>query len=251
MMNKKLQADHWNEICYQLLKLLTKQLKNPGSVLKEKVKSEREKYMEFIKKSVKANVIDQVKIQLPQILPMEVFDFATPVIQSTVTESLENVVLAKSFSQPQSTYEAAVSLTEFELKKILFDKIIFIKKDCEDKDKDEDPPAGSNQWLKRRKTSKDAEPSKGPKSKESKLSLSKGTKSQPKSSGKSAQAEESVFDVADFEMPQIQESDLGNTDDQPNVKAASKYDWFKKPKRPPTPDSDWNARKFIDFRPPQ
>ncbi|GKE03079.1 hypothetical protein Tco_1391062 [Tanacetum coccineum] len=33
---------------------------------------------------------------------------------------------------------------------------------------------------------------------------------------------------------------MGNTDDQPNVEAASKYDWFKKPERPSTPDSDWN-----------
>ncbi|GJU42457.1 ribonuclease H-like domain-containing protein [Tanacetum coccineum] len=32
MLNKKLQADQWNEICYQLLKLMTKQCKNPGSV---------------------------------------------------------------------------------------------------------------------------------------------------------------------------------------------------------------------------
>ncbi|GJS31570.1 hypothetical protein Tco_0492190 [Tanacetum coccineum] len=31
MLNKKLQVDHWNEMCYQLLKLMTKQLKNPGS----------------------------------------------------------------------------------------------------------------------------------------------------------------------------------------------------------------------------
>ncbi|GJY20121.1 hypothetical protein Tco_0392687 [Tanacetum coccineum] len=28
ILNKKLQADHWNEMCYQLLKLITKQLKN-------------------------------------------------------------------------------------------------------------------------------------------------------------------------------------------------------------------------------
>ncbi|GJT56869.1 hypothetical protein Tco_0991923 [Tanacetum coccineum] len=28
MLNQKLQADHWNEMCYQLLKLITKQLKN-------------------------------------------------------------------------------------------------------------------------------------------------------------------------------------------------------------------------------
>ncbi|GJQ97770.1 hypothetical protein Tco_0008909 [Tanacetum coccineum] len=29
MLNRKLQADYWNETCYQLLKLITKQLKNP------------------------------------------------------------------------------------------------------------------------------------------------------------------------------------------------------------------------------
>ncbi|GJV40064.1 hypothetical protein Tco_1418504 [Tanacetum coccineum] len=31
MLNKKLQVDHWNEMCYQILKLITKHLKNPGS----------------------------------------------------------------------------------------------------------------------------------------------------------------------------------------------------------------------------
>ncbi|GJR21651.1 hypothetical protein Tco_0970178 [Tanacetum coccineum] len=88
-------------------------------------------------------------------------------------------------------------------------------------DKDEDPLAGSDQGLKRRKTSKDAEPSKGSKSKQSKSISSKGT------------------------------NDLGNTDDQPNVEATLERDWFKKPERPSTPDSNWNARKSIDFRPPQ
>ncbi|GJT63680.1 hypothetical protein Tco_1015160 [Tanacetum coccineum] len=103
----------------------------------------------------------------------------------------------------------------------------------------------------RQKTSKDVEPSKGPKSKESKSSSSKDTMSQPKSSGKSAQAEESVFEVVDSEMPHNQGSDLGNTSEQPNVEAASKLEWFKKPQRPPTPDSDWNVGKSVDFRPPQ
>ncbi|GKA89888.1 hypothetical protein Tco_0811700 [Tanacetum coccineum] len=216
-----------------------------------------------------------------------VSDYATPVIQSTITESLENVVLAKSSSQPKSTYEAATSLIEFELKKILLDKIqnsksyqgaqehrdlydalvksykldkdLFesygkaysLKRDREDKDKDKDPPAGSDQGSKKQKTSKDAEPSKGSKSKKSKSSSSKGNKSQPKSSGKSAQAEESVFESADTEMPHNQGDDLGNTDDQPYVEATSRDDWFKKPERPPTLNSDWNATKTIDFRPPQ
>nr|GFA00029.1 hypothetical protein [Tanacetum cinerariifolium] len=49
--------------------------------------------------------------------------FATLVIQSTITKSLANVVLVKSSSQPKSTYEATASLTEFELKKILLDKM--------------------------------------------------------------------------------------------------------------------------------
>ncbi|GKD24632.1 hypothetical protein Tco_1230846, partial [Tanacetum coccineum] len=42
-----------------------------------------------------------------------------------------------------------------------------LKRDYEDKDKDKDPLAGSDQRLKKQKTSKDAEPSKGSKSKES------------------------------------------------------------------------------------
>ncbi|GKE98285.1 hypothetical protein Tco_0021636 [Tanacetum coccineum] len=34
MLNRKLQAEHWNEMCYQLFKLITKQLKNQLSVWK-------------------------------------------------------------------------------------------------------------------------------------------------------------------------------------------------------------------------
>nr|GEU52887.1 uncharacterized mitochondrial protein AtMg00810-like [Tanacetum cinerariifolium] len=143
-----------------------------------------------------------------RILPTKVSKFATLVIQSTITKSLKNVVLAKSSSQPKSTYEDGASLTEFKLKKILLDKT-----------------------------------QKSSKSKELKSNSSKGTKSQPKSSGKSAQAEESVFETADTKMPQNQGSDIGNIDDQPKVEAASMHDWFKKPERPSTLDSAFNLLK--------
>nr|GFB95578.1 hypothetical protein [Tanacetum cinerariifolium] len=56
---------------------------------------------------------------------------------------------------------------------------------------------------------------------------------------------ESVFETANIEMPQNQGGDLGNTDDQPNVKVASKSDWFKKPERPSTPDRDWNDKNLL------
>ncbi|GKC38012.1 hypothetical protein Tco_1050396 [Tanacetum coccineum] len=187
----------------------------------KKAQAEKEKYIDIIKKSEKEIIKDEVKSQLPQILPKEISDFATLVIQSTINESFKNVVLAKSSSQPQSTYEAATSLTEFELKRILLDKLeksksyradeqhrdlydalvksyqvnkdLFdcygktysLKRGCKDKDKDEDPSAGQTK------------------------------------------AEEPVFETADTEMPQDQRDDLGNIEDQPNVEEASKHDWFK------------------------
>ncbi|GKC48338.1 hypothetical protein Tco_1066060 [Tanacetum coccineum] len=61
------------------------------------------------------------------ILPQAVSDFATPVIEKNVTESLEAAVLARSSSQPKSTYEAAAPLSEFELTKMLLEKMEEIK----------------------------------------------------------------------------------------------------------------------------
>ncbi|GKC31687.1 hypothetical protein Tco_1038981, partial [Tanacetum coccineum] len=157
-------------ILAQDLKIIFKRLSGHTAEFKKKAQAEKNRYIDLIKKSMKDIINNEVKTQLPHILPKAVSDFVTPVIQSTVTESLEHVVLAKSSSQPQSTYEAAASLAEFELKKILLDKMqktYSLKRGREDKDKDEDPPTGSDQGMKRLKTSKDAESSKGSKSKES------------------------------------------------------------------------------------
>nr|GEY48878.1 hypothetical protein [Tanacetum cinerariifolium] len=129
-----------------------------------------------------------------------------------VTESLDHAILAKESSQPQSSYEAAASITKFELKRTLikkwiktlfstYDKVYSLKKSQKDKDKDEDPSAGSDRGLKKRKTSKDAELAKGPKAKESQSGSYKGEKSQSKYSRKSVQSEEPEFEVADSDMP--------------------------------------------------
>ncbi|GKC48311.1 hypothetical protein Tco_1066033 [Tanacetum coccineum] len=158
----------------------------------------------------------------------------------------------RTAEQHKDLYDALVK--SYQLNKDLFDfygKTYSLKRGREDKDKDKDPPARSDQGLKKRKTSKDDEPPKGSKLKESKSSLSKGAKSQLKTSGKSVQAEEPMFETADTKMIQDQGGDLGNTEDQPNVEEASKHYWFKKTERPPTLDPDWNAGKQIDFRPPQ
>nr|GFA03618.1 hypothetical protein [Tanacetum cinerariifolium] len=132
-------------------------------------------------------------------------EFATHVIERNITKSLEAAVLAKSSSQPKSTYQAAASLFEFELMKILMDKIkehksylradykrelydalvksyntdkdlfdtygevFMLKRSRDEKDKYQDPSTRSDQGMKRRKSSKDVKSSRDPKSKESKF----------------------------------------------------------------------------------
>ncbi|GJV24287.1 hypothetical protein Tco_1376982 [Tanacetum coccineum] len=66
-------------------------------------------------------------------------------------------------------------------------------------DKDEDPSAGSERGLKKRKTSKDAEPT----------------------------TEEPVFEVAASDMPHDQEGSLGDNEDEPRKETASRRPAFR------------------------
>nr|GEX73945.1 ribonuclease H-like domain-containing protein [Tanacetum cinerariifolium] len=174
---------HVHSLLYRRLKAQDKALLFYPTSLK--AQEERRLCINVIEKSVKDIIKDKVKSLLPHILPKQVSDFATPVIKSTINESLDNVFLAKSSSQPKPTYEATKSLTEFELKKILLDKIersesykmapkhkelyeglvkyynldkdLFssygkdysLKRDREDKDKNEALFAGSDRGLKK------------------------------------------------------------------------------------------------------
>ncbi|GKC50231.1 hypothetical protein Tco_1072976, partial [Tanacetum coccineum] len=228
--------------------------------------------MTQVKQSHSTQILESLKQQIPAIVDELLstrIGFATQTALQSYTAEFEKKLLEeqdryfdvieksikvfiKSSSQPTSSYEAVESLTEFELKKILLDKIeksksyraapehrqlydaliksykldkdLFesygntysLKRDRDDKDKDEDPLARLDQRLMKRKTT-----------------------------------EEPVFETVDSEMPKDQGGDMGNTKDQTNDQAASKQDWFKKPERPPSPDPEWNATKTIDFRHPQ
>nr|GEY94535.1 hypothetical protein [Tanacetum cinerariifolium] len=214
-------------------------------VVKEMIKRVTvEKDDEFVKTSSNSiddedetNVEDKAKDDEDKGIHDTTNQFGDDVDQKHVTESLEHAVMEKESSQPHITYEAAASLTEFKLKKILidkidksqsyltatehkecydrliksydlkksfistYDKVYSLKRSQKDKDKDEDPFTESDRGLKKRKTSKDKEPTKGSKAKESKSGSSKGTKSQSKSSGKFVHAEEPESEVADSKMP--------------------------------------------------
>ncbi|GJT29436.1 hypothetical protein Tco_0909711 [Tanacetum coccineum] len=236
----------------------------------------------LLSESLTARIKEQVKDQLPQILPQEVSNFTPPVIEKLIKESRDEVTLAKVSSEPQSTYEDAFRLTEFELKKILLDKmeksdtyltapehrdcydglkksyaldkdffysydVYSLKRGQNDKDKDEDPSAGSDGGLKKRKTSKDTEPTTSPKKKDSTSESSKGTKSQPKSTRKYVQSEEPVFEVADSDMPQDQAGNLGDNEDEPMDKTASRCDDYPFDLSKPLPLITHGNRQRVPF----
>ncbi|GKF04431.1 hypothetical protein Tco_0035099, partial [Tanacetum coccineum] len=147
---------------------------------RQEAQDEKNEYIVLIDTTMRTIINEEVTTQLPYILSQAVSDFATPVIEKNVAESSEAVVLTRSSSQPQSTYEAAATLTEFELIKILikkmeknksFDKadhkrelynalvtsyqtdkdnfdtygeVFSLKSNRDDKDKDQDPSTGSD-----------------------------------------------------------------------------------------------------------
>ncbi|GKA45306.1 hypothetical protein Tco_0738102 [Tanacetum coccineum] len=137
------------------------------------------------------------------ILPKEVSNFATLEIQCMVNESLEQAVLAKESYKPQSSYEAAATLIEFELKKILIDKM----------DKSKSYLTG----VEKQETRRMQEQQKVLKLKNHSLAHPKA-RSQPKSFGKSVQAEEPEFEVADSDMPRDQDENMGKDGEEPKGK---------------------------------
>ncbi|GJX20409.1 hypothetical protein Tco_0223086 [Tanacetum coccineum] len=54
-----------------------------------------------------------------------------------------------------------------------------------------------------------------------------------------------MFEAGDTQGPQNLREDTGNIDEPPVVNVDPK-DWFKKPKRPPTPDPEWNKGKSVE-----
>ncbi|GKE09838.1 hypothetical protein Tco_1413389, partial [Tanacetum coccineum] len=164
--------------------------------------------------------------------------------------------LKKVFISTIVYFEAAAALFEFELTKMLTDKMEKNKsyeklltngsfmKSRDDKDKDQDPSVGSDRGTKRKKSSKEVESSKDSRSKENKSSSTSkdASQSKHKSFDKSAYAEEPSHTVEDSSVQQDQEFVIRENNDQPADKEVTKADWFKKPERPPTPDTDWNKR---------
>ncbi|GKB12192.1 hypothetical protein Tco_0846115, partial [Tanacetum coccineum] len=179
--------------------------------LKDEAQAKNEDFLnkldDSIKKIIKNQVKEQVKAQVSKILPK---------IEKTVNEQLKAEIMTHSSTKSKTSLATAANLSELELKKILIEKMESNKR-RDDKDKDEEPSAGSNQGSKRRRAGKESESTSTPKEKTPKSTGKsiEGSKSLCKSAGESAHAEEPMHTAIDLEEPAHQEFETGATEDQP------------------------------------
>ncbi|GKC11045.1 hypothetical protein Tco_1007827 [Tanacetum coccineum] len=97
MLNKKLQNDQRNEMCYQLLELMTKQQKNPGSMLQNIDREDLETLWKLVK-AKHGNKRPEEAYE--RVLWGDLKVMFEPDIESEVWRSLEghNVIVWKLFS---------------------------------------------------------------------------------------------------------------------------------------------------------
>ncbi|GJW81272.1 hypothetical protein Tco_0145247 [Tanacetum coccineum] len=205
-------------------------------------------HSEAIKQSVQANLINKVKNQLPKLLPKVVSDFVTLRIKSIVSNVLQKnpaFPTQSFFTLAQPTSRAAESLSELELKQILFDKmeksLSYMKHDKHQELCDallnsimlDEAIASGNVNLAK-------ESSKG-------KTLPKTSKTY-KSVTAEEPVEEHVHEMAiDVEEPTV--VNVVNDDDQPQDDAAPRKDnstWFKQPPRLEISNPEWNQDKSSD-----
>nr|GEU50245.1 uncharacterized mitochondrial protein AtMg00810-like [Tanacetum cinerariifolium] len=147
-------------------------------------------------------------------------------IQKIIKEQVkEQVKSIHRLDEQKNLYKALVDA--YECDKLILDTYedtVTLKRRRDDKDKDEEPSAGSNRGSKRRQAKKEPESTSAPKEKTSKTSgmSTEGSKSYHKTASESAPIEEPMHTTQDLEELIPQEFETGVTDDQP-VEEASQH----------------------------
>nr|GEY65534.1 hypothetical protein [Tanacetum cinerariifolium] len=208
---------------------------------------------ENMKKIIKGQVKSQVKDQVSRILPR---------IEESVNATLEDEVLTRSSHSSRTSYAIAADLSETELKKILIEKMEGNKSiqrseeqrnlykalvEAYDADKDILDTYGELTILKRRREDDDQEGPSGSDrgSKRQREGGEHASASTPSeiarqlSASESAFAEEPIQTTCQMEEPPHPVFEKG-ADDQPIVQTSQHPEWFSQPRRPLSPDRDWN-----------
>nr|GEX15864.1 reverse transcriptase domain-containing protein [Tanacetum cinerariifolium] len=151
-------------------------------------------------------------------------------------QALHRKLLPGALAGPHKAYEAD---------KIMLDtygeRVIMKRRRDDDDDQGEGPSAGSDRESKRQREGKEPESARAPLEHATRSAgrSTTGSKSRQASASESAFAEEPVQTTSQIKEPSHPVFETG-AEDQPIVQTSQHPEWFPQPKKPSTPDRDWN-----------
>nr|GFC55731.1 hypothetical protein [Tanacetum cinerariifolium] len=162
-------------------------------------------------------------------------------IEESVNATLEVEVLTRSSHSSRTSYTIAADLSKMELKKILIEKMEGNKSIQREDDDQEGPSAGSNRRSKRQREGGEHASTSTPSETATESAGRSTIRSQSKqlSASESAFAEEPMQTTCQMEEPSHLVFKTG-AGDQPIIQTSQHPEWFSQPRRPPSPDRDWN-----------
>nr|GEX74341.1 hypothetical protein [Tanacetum cinerariifolium] len=164
-------------------------------------------------------------------------------LKKILIEKMEGNKSIQRSDEQRNLYKALVEA--YEVDKIILDtygETVTLKRRRDDEsDKDEGPSAGSDRGSKRRRKGKKPESASAllETITRSACRSTTGSKSRQVSASESAFAEEPVQTISQMDEPSYPVFKTG-ADDQTIVQSSQHPEWFSQPKKPPTPDHDWN-----------
>nr|GEX34900.1 retrovirus-related Pol polyprotein from transposon TNT 1-94 [Tanacetum cinerariifolium] len=164
-------------------------------------------------------------------------------VSSQFVTNMLNTTSDVALRRTKELYKAFVDA--YEADKIILDSygetVILKRRSDDDDDKNEEPSDGSDRESKRRREGKEPESASAPLETVTKSvgRSTTGSKSRYASASESAFTEEPVQTTSQIEEPSHPMFETG-AEDQPIVQSSQHPKWFSQPKKPPTPNHDWN-----------
>nr|GEU91695.1 integrase, catalytic region, zinc finger, CCHC-type, peptidase aspartic, catalytic [Tanacetum cinerariifolium] len=174
--------------------------------------------------------------------PMAPLQTSTPIMTPS---TIATIITISHAPIPPTKIPSEALVEAYEADKIILDtygETVTLKRRRDDEsDKDEGPFAGSDRGSKRRREGKELESAYASlQTKTRSIGRSTtGSKSRQVSASESAFVEEPVQTTCQMDEPSYPVFETV-ADDQPIVQSSRHSDWFSQPKKPPTPDHDWN-----------
>nr|GEZ05028.1 hypothetical protein [Tanacetum cinerariifolium] len=176
---------------------------------KDRLKSLEANFFEYIQTNPFAEAVSNISGIVHQYMNQQM----TEAVRVSVNAQLEAEVLTRSSNSSRTSYAVVADLSEMEQKKILIEKMEGNKEDVK-------------MMMIRKK-----DPS---------LDQTEGLRDREKvSASESAFAEEPVQTISKMDEPSYTVFETG-ADDQTIVQSSQHPEWFSQPKKPLTPDRDWN-----------